>query len=105
MQKVSVIIPTHNRSDRMIRAVDSVRKQTYKNLEIVIVNDASVDDTEEVVRKIDDERIVYLKIEKSQGANHARNVGVSHSTGEYLAFLDDDDEWFDEKIEKADKSF
>lgn len=105
MQKVSVIIPTHNRSERMIRAVDSVRRQTYKNLEIVIVNDASIDDTEEIASKIDDDRIIYLRIEKSQGANHARNFGVSHSSGAYLAFLDDDDEWFDEKIDKQLKVF
>lgn len=95
---ISVVIPTHNRSLMLNRAIESVLKQTYSNLEIIIVDDASTDDTERLVLQYEDPRISYIKIKDSKGANFARNTGVRSSNGEYVAFLDDDDIWFPNKL-------
>ena len=97
---VSVIIPTYNRSTLLLRAIESVRNQTYKHLEIIIVDDGSTDNTEEIVRRLKDNRIIYIKHNKNMGASAARNTGVKKSSGEFVAFLDSDDEWLPEKIEK-----
>lgn len=101
---VSVIIPTCNRTEYIKRAVSSVINQTYKNIEIVVVDDNLTDSVEskfisnEVSRM--DERIIVVKTEGRVGGGKARNIGVGKSTGEYLAFLDDDDVFLSEKIEK-----
>ena len=102
---VSAIITTHNRRDLVQRAIQSVKNQTYKDMEIIVVDDASDDGTEQILRKV--EGINYIKIEKqnSRGGNHARNVGISLSKGDYIAFLDDDDEWLPTKIEKQLTAF
>lgn len=101
--KVSVVITTHNRSGLLLRAINSVVLQTYKNLEIIVIDDNSTDDTESVVKAIQkrDSRILYYRItpEETKGGNFARNTGIKLSTGYVVAFLDDDDEWFKEKIE------
>lgn len=97
---VSVILPTHNRAHTIKRAILSVVNQTYTNLELIVVDDASTDGTDEVINTINDARLNYIKLEKNMGANHARNVGVENSTGEYIAFQDSDDEWLNLKLEK-----
>jgi len=101
---VSVIIPTHNRSDKLIKAVESVIKQTYKNIEIIIIDDNSTDDTLEVIRKYIDENkdysVIYHKNINNLGNAATRNVGIKMAKGEYVAFLDDDDIWLSEKLEK-----
>jgi glycosyltransferase involved in cell wall biosynthesis len=97
--KVSVVIPTHNRASLLKRAIDSVRNQTYKNLEIIVVDDASSDDTPSVVRGILDDRLQYLRHERNRGGAATRNTGIRAATGKYIAFLDDDDEWEPEKTE------
>ena len=97
--KVSVIITTHNRSELLIRAVNSVLNQIYSNFEIIIVDDGSSDNTREVVASLDDSRIRLLVHEKNQGASSARNTGIAQARGEHIAFLDDDDEWFPAKLE------
>lgn len=100
--KVSVVIPTHNRSQLLMRAIKSVLNQLYQNIEIIIVDDHSNDDTEKVVTQMmeEDHRIRYYKMRlgESQGGNYARNIGIEHSTGKVIAFLDDDDEWIESKI-------
>lgn len=96
---VSVIIPTHNRSVLLERAVKSVRQQTYTRLEIIVVDDASTDDTAEVVKLISDSRIRYIRHVSNRGGSAARNTGIEIAQGKYIAFLDDDDEWVSEKIE------
>lgn len=101
---VSVIITTKNRSSILKTAIESARNQTYNNLEILIVDDGSTDDTKKVCKeycKIDS-RIVYKRIDyiNNKGGNHVRNVGILECRGEYIAFLDDDDEWSKDKIEK-----
>jgi glycosyltransferase involved in cell wall biosynthesis len=97
---VSVIIPTHNRSDLLPKAICSVLRQTYTNLECIVVDDASTDDTERVVQQLADERLVYLRHETNQGASATRNTGIAHAKGDFIAFLDDDDEWLPTKLEK-----
>lgn len=96
---VSVIIPTYNRATTIKRAVESVLKQTYKLLEVIIIDDNSSDNTEEIIKKIDDERIRYIKLEKNRGANFARNIGVELAKYEIIAFQDSDDEWHEDKLE------
>lgn len=96
---VSVVVPTHNRSTLLRRAILSVQKQTYQNLEIIAVDDASDDDTEGVVNSFNDNRIKYVKHNVNRGGSAARNTGIGISQGEYISFLDDDDEWVEDKIE------
>ena len=102
---VSVIIPTYNRAHLLRRAVQSVLNQSYKELEIIIVDDASIDTTPELVKGIDDERIVYLRHESNKGGSAARNTGIKHARGNYICFLDDDDFWLPKKLEKQHEMF
>ena len=97
---VSVIIPTYNRANSLLRAVGSVLKQTYTNFELIIIDDGSTDNTEEVIRKFEDNRIVFIKHEFNRGGSYARNTGVKASNGGCIAFLDSDDEWVPHKLEK-----
>lgn len=97
---VSVIIPTHNRADLVVRSIRSVLAQTYRNLECIVVDDASTDSTPDAVQAIQDPRLIYLRHEQSKHASATRNTGIAAATGEYIAFLDDDDEWLPEKLEK-----
>lgn len=99
MPKVSVIIPTHNRAESLRSAISSVLNQTFQDFEIIIVDDASKDNTREVVRELSDRRIKYLRHETNKREAAARNTGVTNASGEYIAFLDDDDEWLPEKLE------
>lgn len=96
---VSIIIPTYNREKEIARAVYSILRQTYVHYEVIIVDDASTDNTKEVVEQIADKRIRYIRLEKNQGACHARNVGIQESQYDYIAFLDSDDEWMPNKLE------
>lgn len=100
---VSAIITTHNRKELLISAIESVLNQTYKNIECIVVDDASDDNTQEYIKKYIEEgkvKYIYISKEESKGGNYARNLGVKNAKANYVAFLDDDDEWFCEKIEK-----
>ncbi len=101
--KVNVIIPTYNREKLLPRAIESVRRQTYKNWELLIVDDRSSDNTETIVKNYAfiDNRIRYLKNERKKGPAGARNFGILNSTGEYIAFLDSDDEWTEVHLEEC----
>lgn len=104
--KISVVIPTYNREKYILRAVKSVIKQTIDaEIEIVIVDDASVDETDKVIKKFVKEKpVVDLKLiknKKSFGRAKARNIGAENSSGEYVAFLDSDDEWLLIHLEKG----
>ncbi len=88
---ISVILPTYNRGYIVERAIKSVLNQTYKNLELIIVDDGSTDNTEEIVKSIEDKRIIFLKHKKNKGASSARNTGIKNSKGEYISFIDSDD--------------
>ncbi len=95
---VSAVITTHNRLNLLKHAIDSVVSQTYKNIEIIVVDDASTDETQAYLASLDN--ITSIRVDKSLGGNHARNIGICSAKGKYVAFLDDDDEWFPTKIEK-----
>lgn len=97
---VSVIIPSYNREDTIERSVRSVLAQTYSDLEVIVVDDCSTDNTENVVRAIDDNRVRYHCLEKNSGACAARNKGISLAKGDIIAFQDSDDEWRPTKLEK-----
>jgi glycosyltransferase involved in cell wall biosynthesis len=97
---VSVVIPTCNRAGLLKRAVNSVLGQTYARLEILVVDDASTDNTREIVYGFKDDRIRYLRHDNNRGGSAARNTGVDAATGKYIAFLDDDDEWLPEMTQK-----
>jgi len=99
MSDVSIIIPTYNRADSVTQSIDSVLEQTYDNLELIIVDDCSTDNTEAVVRSYDDSRIRYIRHEENRGGSAARNTGIQAAKGNYFAFLDSDDEWLPEKLE------
>lgn len=98
MVEVSVIIPTYNRAGSLGRSLGSVLEQTYGDLEVIVVDDASSDHTEEVVTALDDARVRYLRHTVNRGAAAARNTGLEHASGKYIAFQDSDDEWLPEKL-------
>lgn len=97
---VSIITPTYNCAKFIGKTIESVLKQTYENWEMIIVDDASKDNTEEVVSKYNDERIKYIKLKENGGADVARNTAIDEAKGRYMAFLDSDDLWEPEKLEK-----
>jgi glycosyltransferase involved in cell wall biosynthesis len=91
MPKISVITSTYNRSKDLLKAIESVQHQTFTDWEMIIVDDCSPDDTEKVVKEVNDPRIKYIKLEKNFGNDtHPKNVGILASEGPYVAFLDDD---------------
>lgn len=101
-EKVSIITASYN-SERFIKkTIESVLKQTYKNWEMIIIDDCSSDNTESIVNKYiaSDKRIKFYKLEKNSGAAIARNLGINKATGEFIAFLDSDDLWDENKLEK-----
>lgn len=95
---VSVVIPTWNRAHMMERVVATVQAQTLKDLEILIIDDGSTDDTAAVVGALDEPRIRYIPLDRNGGSAYARNRGLREARGEFIAFLDSDDEWFPEKL-------
>lgn len=97
---VSVIIPAYNRAGTIERSVRSVLDQTVKELEVIVVDDCSTDQTESVIRGINDKRVRYDRLEKQSGACVARNRGIDLAEGELVAFQDSDDFWKPEKLEK-----
>ena len=103
--KVSVIIPTYNRAHLVGRAIRSVLNQTYQDFEIIVVDDGSTDNTEEVVKSFNDPRIRYIRHEENKGAAAARNTGIKAAKGKFIAFQDSDDEWLPKKLEKQMEAF
>ena len=95
---VSVILTTHNRYELLSKSINSVLKQDYPQLELVVVDDHSSDNTYDILRQYNDKRINYIRHQRNLGLASARNTGLSASKGKYIAFLDDDDEWLSEKI-------
>ncbi len=96
---ISVIMPTYNRERTIERAIKSVLEQSYKNIEFIIIDDKSTDNTCEIIEKINDDRIRLIRLEKNGGACKARNIGIMHANGTYIAFMDSDDEWLTDKLE------
>ncbi|WP_246999673.1 glycosyltransferase family 2 protein [Halosolutus gelatinilyticus] len=100
MTRVSVVIPTYNRAATLSRAIDSALDQTIDDLEVIVVDDGSTDDTPSVLSEYDDPRVRPVVHATNRGANVARNTGIERARGEYVAFLDSDDEWHPEKLER-----
>jgi glycosyltransferase involved in cell wall biosynthesis len=102
MVKISVIIPTYNCSAYLPEAIDSVLRQTYQDFEIIIVNDGSTDNTDEIIKPYLERypgQVRYFS-QLNEGAAVTRNVAIRHSTGEYIALLDADDVWVPDKLEQ-----
>ncbi len=95
---VSVIIPVHNRPEALRRAMDSVLSQDFADLELIVVDDASDDETPDMVRTHDDPRIRLIQLAENGGVANARNRGIAEARGRYLAFLDSDDVWLPGKL-------
>lgn len=97
---ISVIIPTYKRPIKLLRALNSVLSQRHRKLEILVVNDDPHDTLLfEMINELNDNRIILLKNERTKGANGARNTGIIHAKGNFIAFLDDDDEWLNDTLE------
>ncbi len=100
---VSIIIPTYNRAYTLTKAINSVIKQKYTNWELIIVDDNSTDETKDLVDNYikTDKRIRYFLNQRCKGVSGARNHGIINSSGDYLAFLDSDDEWVEHHLSKS----
>ncbi|MBD2250023.1 glycosyltransferase family 2 protein [Nostoc parmelioides] len=98
MPKISVIIPAYNAERTILETINSVLKQTFSDLEIIVINDGSTDRTVEVIQNVDDARLKVYSYENSR-ASGARNHGISHAVGDFISFLDADDLWTPDKLE------
>ncbi|MFL5907144.1 MAG: glycosyltransferase family 2 protein [Solirubrobacterales bacterium] len=96
--QVSVVLPTHNRSSMLRQALRCALDQEGVDLEVIVVDDGSTDDTPEVLERIEDERLRVIRHERPQGVSNARNAAIESATGEWIAFLDDDDLWAPGKL-------
>jgi glycosyltransferase involved in cell wall biosynthesis len=103
--KVSVIIPTYNRAGLIGKAIASVLNQTDRDWEIIVVDDCSTDDTQQVLTSFDDPRIRYIRHASNSGVAIARNTGINSSQSPYIAFLDSDDAWLPEKLARQIQLF
>ncbi len=99
MVKVSVIIPSYRRADRVRDSIESVLAQTFSDLEVIVVDDGSDDGTDKVVEAVEDTRVRYVSHPTNRGGNAARNTGIRHARGDLIAFLDSDDVWEPDKLE------
>ena len=99
LQKVSVIIPTYNQAEYLAESVQSALDQTYQNIEVIVVNDASTDQTDEVLSRFNDPRIKYIVHKENRYAAAARNTGIRAASGKYISFLDADDIFHQEKLQ------
>lgn len=99
-EKVSVVIPVYNAEKFIEATVDSVLKQTYDNIEIILCENGSTDNTKEIIKSLESEKVKVLFLDESMGAAEARNEGVKASTGEYVSYIDADDLWLPDKLEK-----
>lgn len=97
---VSIIMPSYNTAQYIRESIQSVLNQTYQNWELIIVDDCSTDNTDEIVTSIKDERIKYYHNDKNRGAAISRNRALREAKGRWIAFLDSDDLWMPEKLEK-----
>lgn len=99
MPLVSVVIPSFNRKKLLQRALQSVLRQTFTDYELMVVDDGSEDGTQDLPI-LKERKIRFIRLEENRGVSSARNIGVKQSSGDWIAFLDSDDEWFTSKLEK-----
>jgi len=100
LSKVSIILPTYNRADLIMETIESILHQTYKNWELIIIDDGSDDNTEEIISQIKDERIQFHKAGRIGIVGKIKNIGIEKASGELIAFIDSDDLWAKTKLEK-----
>ena len=100
MPEISVAIPTHNRCNLLAQTLNCVRYQRDVDIEIIVVDDGSSDKTTDQVRALGDDRVRLLRNDRAQGVSAARNKAVAHASGEWIAFLDDDDLWARNKLKR-----
>jgi glycosyltransferase involved in cell wall biosynthesis len=98
--KVSIVVPTYNRAQYILDAVNSILAQTYSNWELLIVDDCSTDNTRDLIKQVKDERIQLHQTASRVGVTATRNVGLKNCTGELIAFIDSDDLWASSKLQK-----
>lgn len=103
--RVSVVIPTYERAEVLPRALESALSQTVRDLEVIVVDDGSTDDTPEVVRSVGDDRVRYERLDANRGANAARNRGIELGAGRFVSFLDSDDELHPRHLERVLATF
>ena len=99
MADISIIVPVYNAEKYLEKCLDSLKKQTKKEIEWIIINDGSTDHSEEIIKKVKDKRLKYFK-NKNQGIGKTRNFGIEKATGEYIMFLDSDDTLAKDAVEK-----
>ncbi len=103
---VSVIITTYNRANLIDRAIEGVLKQDYPNIELIVVDDCSTDNTENHIKERWEGKVKYIRHERNMGVQYASNTGFRAAKGEYLAFIGDDDKWIDkDKLSEQVKIF
>lgn len=100
MDLVSIIIPAFNREKTILNSVQSVLQQTYTEIEVIVVDDFSTDNTWKIIQSISDTRVTAYRLSHNSGACAARNFGIKHANGKYIAFNDSDDIWHPDKLEK-----
>ena len=100
MPLVSVIIPTYNRSNFLRMSISSVLKQSFRDFELIVVDDCSPDDTPQVINSINSHKVNYIRHNANKGESESRNTGIKIAESKYIAFLDDDDEWLSDKLSK-----
>lgn len=98
---ISIVIPTFNRPKELERSLKSVLQQTHSNFEVLVVNDGgNENELLNLIDRLNDDRVKYLRNQRAKGANGARNTGVLNAKGNYITFLDDDDEWYTNKLKR-----
>lgn len=98
IETVSIIMPAYNAEAFIVSSINSVLAQTYEDWKLYVIDDASIDNTESLVLSFNDPRICYIRQASNQGVSIARNVGISAAQGRYIAFLDSDDQWTENKL-------
>ena len=104
-EKISIIIPTYNREKLIIKSINSILNQSYHNIEVILIDDGSTDNTRKVISQIKDRRFRYIKLRKNKGASIARNIGIKKAFGNYISFQDSDDILHSDKLEKQINNF
>lgn len=102
-EKISIVVPVYNAEKFLKETIECVLNQTYPNFELILVDDCSKDNSAEIIKNEKDKRVIYLKNEKNSGAAISRNNGIKYATGDYICFIDADDLWEKEKLEKQIK--
>ncbi len=102
LKKVSIVVPLYNSKNYIAKCIESILHQTYSNWELIIVDDCSNDNPELIIKNYQnsDKRIQYVRLSKNMGSGIARNEGIKKATGQFIAFLDSDDLWKEDKLEK-----